>query len=448
MELSELSERLDDVLNGAPMCYLYNEPPIDDFTKKFSGKLFVETMRGKLILDFNLINRGQQLTAFGMIFRTVFENNRPVFTWNIKQLMSYLRFHYKDKQFHELKNAIDLNYGMSFIGQGLEHRPENLVEAISAAKQFAVDQHWKSASERLFVPLAARVLPAIETRAEHDSRFDLPFYKKYEIEGQSNGRLRCFKPNDSYLNPHTLHGDQLASLRPKEKGNVFVTFDYRSHEVCVLAWLSKDQKLNRLLKEPDLYRAMYEVIFRQPCQEDEQRAKIKSLFLPLIFGLQPHGLAERAGIDIRSAVALASEIQSVFSTAFTWVQEKEAEIDADNVEVCDYFGRRRSFSKVSAYKRRNFEIQGPASRICLEKLVQVHDVFKEKLAFHIHDEFVFESSISELRSFYQEAVNLLEADLDLCPGLRLQVGCSVGSSLSNLKEIPCRRPLNPNSSPS
>ena len=157
-------------------------------------------------------------------------------------------------------------------------------------------------------------------------------------------------------------------------------------EVCVLAYLSKDKELNRILESGrDIYSAIWEKLTSKTCT-DVYRQKTKDLFLPVMYGLGYNGLAEKLKIPLDYSKILINRISSVFSGCNDWIINQQNQIN--NEFITDYFGRIRNFEE--SYKIRNFSIQSPASLICLDKLNKLRFAIKDfaNLTMHIHDGYV------------------------------------------------------------
>ncbi|NIQ16166.1 MAG: hypothetical protein GTO02_17770, partial [Candidatus Dadabacteria bacterium] len=92
------------------------------------------------------------------------------------------------------------------------------------------------------------------------------------------------------------------------------------HEVCMLAWLSQDEKLLGLVSEEgDFYSKLYDQITDD--EVDDKRSFCKDfLFLPVIYGQSAKTLAERANIGIEVAEGLIWRLRDIFPDLFNWIE--------------------------------------------------------------------------------------------------------------------------------
>jgi hypothetical protein len=96
-----------------------------------------------------------------------------------------------------------------------------------------------------------RVLPAIETYPLLDETERTAKYAYYEIEGQTNGRLRCLKKFSKGYVPHAMGPDVQTSMKPRGYNLGFICPDVKYCEIAVLQWLSGDSKLKTLLESDE-----------------------------------------------------------------------------------------------------------------------------------------------------------------------------------------------------
>src|SRR6185503_18156205 len=123
---------------------------------------------------------------------------------------------------------------------------------------------WK-VHQQIHIPLAVRVIPKIETSAFRDQVDRMYRYSFYEIEGQQNGRLRCFQAFDNSVLAHNLKPEDKVRFRPNQD-SVFAVIDFKSLEAHVLQWLSKDERLGKIISSGrDIYTTIYSLLFGQKC---------------------------------------------------------------------------------------------------------------------------------------------------------------------------------------
>ena len=436
MDMFAFSAELEKAIEDSPV-YLRFDPEIGDFTKPTKSSLTVCGKKYTATTTLDNTEEGFQLNSIvAVLAKRVFNKGSTVLTWDIKRFLSYLAFHLKN--YHPVieANLIDLRYSEAYCGIE-KPKPKDFREAMIRTKSFVQNKDWLNIYKKIHLPLALTVLPQLESRGLLDLGNKQVRYINYEIEGQTNGRMSCSRLGPDFLNVHGLTPElreQLATRR--ELNRLFVELDFHHMEVNVLQWLSGDQQLRDIIESgADVYASIYELLRGQSCVTAEQRSFAKQVFLPVMFGMQANSLAAKVGMTLEQSQQLIAKLAESFPTSFKWMLDKELEIQ-DCPQVTDYFGRIRDFSNVPPYKRRNFEIQSPASAICLERLIKLYEELGDHLLFHVHDAYVLCCEASELKQITKQARSVLESPSDLCPGLKLTVDCHVGYNLSVTKLYP------------
>lgn len=419
----EIAANLHRFLDGAPSFYLKLTPETPDFTanKDFTLSLFLPQRRMDIVISPDNI-----LDACAAIQQFVFQKDKLVLCWNIKELFTYSKFYTKTLIPCE-STLIDLKLIESFLG--IEKKePESYMAALDRAKAANKTPSWKKLYNKLFLPLTKEVVPSIETIPLLNEETKKLVYSHYQIDGQANGRSLCSAIYQSSYNPHNM-GDSVKSiLRPSGYGNVFLYFDFSQMEVSVLQWLSADPVLKTMLESgKDFYKMLHLLLFSESCKSKEDRAKCKEIFLPVVYGQSANSLANKFDITIVEAENIIKKLRKVFSVAFTWLENAVGE---------DYFGRKRNFED-APYKARNFCVQSPASVFCLEKLVELWIALREKanVVFHIHDGYGIICKKDEYKDISAIAREILESYSGLMPGLSIKVVGNIGIKLNRLFPI-------------
>lgn len=355
--------------------------------------------------------------------------------WNLKPINSYLlgRTEYPVRW---ESTPYDLKIIEHYLGIE-KNKPETTNSAKHRLAECIKSPGWKLFEpfyRQVYVPLINDVIPAMETNClTHRERKEC-VYACYEIEGQANGRLKTSKSFRAGFTPHSMSPDEKSKLSPTVHEELFFYFDYNHMEVSVLAWLSQDPALLKILDSGrDLYEAIWKSMTGLECSE-RQREMCKGIFLPVIYGQGAKSLAKRLEIGENFARSLIDKIYKTFPTATTWVKSQHT----DSLDYAtDVWGRRRKFDLAETYKVRNFCIQSPASMICLTKLVHIHQKLGNlgRLAFHLHDGYCILVKSRDWKSGFRTIKEELESDDDLFPGLRLKTSCAAGQDLNNLKTI-------------
>lgn len=343
-----------------------------------------------------------------------------VIGWNSKDFFSYALAK-TNIPFDIDGKLIDLKIIESFCDD-LKEQPKTFNEAKTRLSAALGSPHWpqcKLAYAQVFDPLCRRVLPAIESTGLLDARIGNSVHPYYEINGQLNGRLRCEKYFFRSFNPHGMTSEDKRFLKPRSFDQVFIYLDYKHMEASVLQWLSKDELLGKIIASgKDMYATIWKVLTTLDC-DDNSRNKCKSLFLPIVYGRGSTDIAVKTGLSENSAKKLVDRVYNKFQTALQWVSSQQASVK-DGI-FTDYFGKVRKFEE-NDYRIRNCAIQSPAALICLHKLVRLFDnLIDAKIVAHIHDGYVIAANRVNVRHIQQKAIEILEAEEELYPGLRLKV---------------------------
>jgi len=428
MDFVKLAVDLQAVVKTGSVFYLATEPGIIDFTESCDPLVILYHKDTQFSIKIDIKN------LFGVIslIKTAFFDNENItlLTWGIKSLFSYIRF-YTKADFEYKCQIFDLKIMERYFG--VESKaPKSLSEAVERIKIISkspVFDKLKLVYNRVHVPLM-RVLPRMETRGILDLSVNKILYSYYEIEGQSNGRLRCHEAYRNAFVPHTVGVQNRVHFRPNGLNTIFMHLDYKNMEVSMLEWLTKDEKLKEILdSEQDFYKAVFKLVTGVECDNEAKRNMCKTFFLPVIFGMQHKNLAEELSISVTSAEKLISRIYSLFPKSLKWIE------DFQNSENCSNpFGRTRVFDKL--IQKRNFIVQSSAALACCEKLIKLIDGLDgiAEVAFCVHDGYYLYVELSKFKLTRQLAIELLESDSELFPGLRLKVKCKTGTNLEQLNE--------------
>lgn len=426
--MAQIADVLESIQNSDVFFHL--ESDFVDWTRDEPVNLIIQANNKKSIIEFN---NAKEIESFAASFGFYVKNSR-VLSWNLKNIFSF--FKKKSSIKIDLSKVYDLSILCSYFSLP-KNKPTTCKEAFGLFNIISKTNSWKNFSkfyDLVYDPLIRDVIPDIETNPLVDIDKKKFVYCYYEIEGQSNGRMKTLKAlRDSYL-PHSMGEDEKSKLKLPKDDHYFLCFDYKHMEVSVLEWASKDEKLAEiLLSDQDLYKSIWQLLTGQEASE-EQRKICKSIFLPVIFGQKAYSLSQRLKISEKNASKLIYKLERAFPVAFTWVN---TQVSDSNNFATDLFGRRRKFQVDEFYKIKNFCIQSPANMICLRKLVKLHEALgkKAKMCFHIHDGYCVSCDKKDLKNIFEIGRKTLEEDEDLFPNLKLKTSCYFGENLNNLRNI-------------
>ncbi len=441
-EIPETFKKIQQITDTNEVICFFLDPPIQDFTSVYDGNLCIHSKDDELTIPFSEIDLGSFVTN---IAYTIFDPKNSVLTWDIKKFLSYLRYHHRIGHVPKC-NIIDLKYGSFYAGHRSATQPASFKEALVLSQSFITNTGWKKANQHVLLPLSLDVLPAIETKGLQDIAAGDVRYSWYEIEGQINGRLAAQKPSSRYLTVHSMDMVQKAKLRPRRPEAsdqwMFLEFDYKNMEVMILHWLTQDEEIGAILDSgKDFYLTVADTCWPKGSEkypiDIEGRRVGKMTFLPAMYGASPESLNKRLQATPEFAATILHNIKEKFSKSEKWLADKQGEL-VENKMAEDYFGRKRSFAKEPAYKRRNFEVQAPAALVCLERLCHLHQALPKNIVIHIHDGYILTAKQQDVAKVAKIARKALELPTPLCPGLKLKTSLKVGSHLADMKPVDMR----------
>lgn len=428
--MEQIGNLLDEVLRDAKVVFIYCEPSINDFTRLFESFLIILNKEKSL-----RIKLSEDLNDLGSLFLLyLFNGELNVVSWDIKKLITYLKFHIHPEIFKSFNfsKVLDLRVSESFLGIKL-NCPSLWSEALKRMKLCRESPFWHKIHSSIHLPLSVKVLPFLETVGVLEEKKKEVYYPFYEIEGQIHGRLSSLLAFDNCINSHSLSIEQKSAFLPIPPHNFFIYFDFRHMEVSMLQWLSGDKKLGEIIEgKDDVYKKIYDLVIVGEESDEEKRQKCKNFFLPVIYGMQANSLSEKIGISKEDANGLISRISECFSMAWQWIMSEQ---EKANGRVVDFFGRVRELEEKS-YLARHFVVAAPSAIVCLEKLIELFDSLqKAKLIFSVHDGFYLTTYKENLKEVILNSKKILESESKLCPGLKLKVSCQVGKKMNEMKKI-------------
>ena len=425
---TELSYLLDAAAKAGKIIYLHLEPAIWDITNpKAETILAVCTEESRFTIS---MVKETLPYIFSVLKLTILAEGRIVIGWELKPLFSWLRRHLKAPELPKIK-YFDLKLLEHYAGLKL-NKPVGLAEAQIRVNSVTSQDNWTQAVlqwQRVLKPLTMIVIPAIENRGVLNIDRQVKVHPCYEIEAQDNGRMSCTSSFQDGINALTI-GDELGiKLRPTGLDEVFLYFDYQNMEVAVLQWLSKDENLEEILEaDGDVYQNIFDCVVGSNIKNSRQMAK--NFFLPTIYGMSAAVLAEKCKFSESIATTIINRLHERFAKSFRYVESFQE--DARTGVVRDYFGRKRFFSD-AYHKARNTSIQSPATAICMERLIALHNLNVSPILMSIHDGFVLSASAKNYRDIIPAVRDCLQNESTIAPGLKLKVSIKAGRNLADKK---------------
>lgn len=428
----QLASDISELLNGTNKAFVCFTPETLDFTKIGKAGLMSLYVHGKK-LDI-LLSSENILDVCGILQASIFSKGFILLAWGIKSFFSYIRF-FSQKELIPEAILIDLKVIEKFLDIEKEP-PTSLTEADNRAKVLGKFSEWQTLYKQVFLPLIIKVIPGMETTALLHTDYRTPVHCHYEIEGQRGGRLSGSSIFERSFNAHTMGEDVKRKLKPVGFDKVFLYLDFKQMEVWMLSYLSKDPLLQELLGSgKDFYKVVYGLITGNENASDSARKHCKLIFIQIIYGMTVSTLAKKFQIGYDLAHSIHENLRNSFPTAFSWLDNRLETIQDDIGK--DYFGRPRNF-KDKPYRIRNFSVQAPSAMFCLERLVELYKSLKSydsQVCFNVHDGYGVICTADNYKEVYEVAMESLEGESLLLPGLKVPVECQLGIKLDQMRTV-------------
>lgn len=432
-----MQELIDQISNySGQYVYIRFNSDVLDFTDNQTEVVSLFFQNGKEItFDLSLDNFHYLISLLKV---SVFSKGMKVITWDWKIFASYI-FNKTNKDYLVGGSIIDLKIIESHFGIR-KKAPSSINESLLRLKNIFSQGYWKKIEniyKKIYLNLSCYAIPNLENSGVIDTDKEKCVYAYYEINGQENGRLRCYGAFKNNFVPHCMSYESKKFIKPAFIDDFFVSFDFKAMEVFVLSWLSKDPLLEEVCSlSKDVYLSLYEKIFEKKAYAKSERNYLKKLFLPVIYGQSAYSLSKMCDIPKNEALLIIDRINSLFSVAKRWVDHNQQRFKEIGFAE-DHFCRRRFIEEDKDYLVRNFCIQSPAALVCQEKLIDLFFALKNKtkIAFMVHDSYIVYANKENFKDVLSNSKDILLCESNLCPGLKLKVNCQVGKNLNELRNL-------------
>lgn len=432
-----MQDLIDQISNySGQNIYIRFNSDVLDFTENNTETVSLHFQNGKEItFDLNLDNFHYLISLLKV---SVFSKGMKIITWDWKVFASYI-LNKTNKDYLIGGSIVDLKIIESHFGIR-NKAPSSMSEALLRLKNIFIKGYWKNIEDiykKIYLNLSCYTIPNLENSGVIDTDQGKRVYAYYEINGQENGRLRCYGAFKNNFVPHCMSSEKKDVIKSAFIDDFFVSFDFKAMEVFVLSWLSKDPLLEEgCLSSKDVYLYLYEKIFEKEANKKSERNYLKKLFLPVIYGQSAYSLSKRCDIPKNEALLIVDRINSLFSVAKNWVDHKQQRFKEIGYAE-DHFRRRRFIEEDKDYLVRNFCIQSPAALVCQEKLIDLFFALKNKtkIAFMVHDSYVVYANKENFKDVLSNSKDILLCESNLCPGLKLKINCQVGKNLNELRNF-------------
>ena len=275
---------------------------------------------------------------------------------------------------------------------------------------------------------------------------DSKIHTHYNLFGTTTGRLSSEKPNLQNIPNKTELGQEIRDFFVAKPSMKFILSDYSQIELRVLAHLSQDSEMIKILKDEsaDIHSETAARIFNESIDNvnSEMRRKAKEVNFGLIYGMEAFGLSKSLNISQKEAKKLIDAYFDQFPKVKGFLDKvvKDAE---QNTFTTTLIGRKRYIRELSssnfqlkAMGKRiamNAPIQGTASDIMKIAMIKVrsnlHKFNNSNLLLQIHDEIVVESNNKDVEKVSKIVSDNMKNAMKL--DVPLYVNTKVNNSLAN-----------------
>ena len=241
-------------------------------------------------------------------------------------------------------------------------------------------------------------------------------HTSFLLAATTTGRLASSEPNLQNIPIKTEEGKDIRKAFISEKGKKLISADYNQIEMRILADLADVKELKKaFLNNEDVHSLTASQVFGTDLKRvnSEMRRKAKVINFGIIYGISQYGLAKQIGVSNNEAAEFLNsyfikfpEIKDYMSNTIKFCRKSGY--------VSNIFGRKTHITGINDknFNVRNFQeraainapIQGSASEIMRLAMIRLNDEIesskkkKLKMLLQIHDELIFETDTSEVKS--------------------------------------------------
>ncbi|KJP85779.1 hypothetical protein AK88_04595 [Plasmodium fragile] len=177
--------------------------------------------------------------------------------------------------------------------------------------------------------------------------------------------------------------------RPKLDGENLITFDYRQMELFIMAYLSFDIQLLKMLQSGDVFVETAKVLFNTTQVTSELRRMTKTVIYGILYGQTENGLARSLLVSEEMASNLISNFFQVFPKVYRFMQMQKILLKHMN-RVYTLIGRKRIIEPTVKNKYRismNTPIQGCAADVMKFALLSCFHIMTHGRGHHVISNF-------------------------------------------------------------
>jgi DNA polymerase I-like protein with 3'-5' exonuclease and polymerase domains len=203
--------------------------------------------------------------------------------------------------------------------------------------------------------------------------------------GTDTGRMSCVRPNLQQL---PRQGGVRACITA-EPGHVLISADFSGVEIRVMAALSQDPNLIKILREgADLHAMVAEQAFG-PGYTKADRYTAKRGVFGWAYGGGVASLARQVGVPEVTMAAIVDSLQLVAPAYVSWADEVKRQVRAGATQMPTYAGRVIHLPRDYPHKAPNYCIQGTARELLVDALLAWDETrWGGGVVLPVHDEVV------------------------------------------------------------
>lgn len=247
-------------------------------------------------------------------------------------------------------------------------------------------------------------------------------YTHLQVSAQAGERYSSTSPS-MYTGKKKLGAAELGVrnfITPDDNFSL-VFFDFRASHFRVMAHLSGDQNMIKMLTErEDFHKGVASILWNIPYEEvsDDQRSRAKPIGFSVVYGMGPMTLANLLKIKPADARGLIDRFLGELFPKLGGLVRRVSALAKEHGHIdTGILGAKISISPEQNYIAMNYLIQATEAEILKMSVVKCHDFlkpFKSRIALPFHDELVFQIHKDEMHLIAQ-IKNLIEDQNLLVP---------------------------------
>ena len=274
-------------------------------------------------------------------------------------------------------------------------------------------------------------------------------HSTFNLFGTTTGRLSSQKPNLQNIPSKTKLGRKIREFFIPSEGKAFIIADYSQIELRVLAHMSNDSSMKKILKDrkKDIHIETASRIFNIKDEEVtyDMRRKAKEINFGLLYGMEAFGLGKNLGVSRKEATNLIDEYFIQFPNVKEYLDEIVVSARSKGYTETVY-GRRRYIPELQSENNQinsigkrmamNAPIQGTASDIVKLAMIEIERTLESnfkgaRIVLQVHDEIVVECLEKDARKVEDTVTKCMESVKGVA--VPLYVNSSISSDLANYK---------------